>query len=67
MATGLINNTWHCCIETSNYYIDLTAKQFNPGYPDLMIARKNKAKQESLFVPEKSYLVKDWLKYEESK
>lgn len=65
IATGLVDNIWHCWIETYDYCIDLTASQFNDNYPDLMIVKKNKAKKEKLLVPIKTYTIREWLEHEE--
>lgn len=65
IATGIVNNTWHCWIETYDYYIDLTFSQFNDTCPDLTIIKKTKSKKEQLLVPIKTYTIREWIEHEE--
>lgn len=66
IATGLVNNTWHCWIATYDYYIDLTAQQFNSDYPELLIVKRTKSEKENILVPMKIYTYREWIEHEEA-
>lgn len=66
VATGIVNDSWHCWLIIHNYYIDLTMQQFNPDAPELFIIKKDKAEQEGILIAEKVYSIHEWVEFEET-
>lgn len=66
IATGLVNNIWHCWIATCDCYIDLTAQQFNSDYPELLIVKRTNSEKENILVPMKMYTYREWTEHEEA-
>lgn len=66
VATGLVNNCWHCWVMTSDYYIDLTAQQFDSNFPELTIIKRKANTYTMPYYHIKSYTVREWFDFEKN-
>lgn len=66
VATGLVDNRWHWWIMTRDYYIDLTAQQFDDNFPKLTIIKRKANEYKMPYFHTKSYTVREWFDFEKN-